>query len=273
MHKILSSVFCVGTEIYEMYLDLHRVYGNTLLSGFYLLGVKECLDVLTPRFERILGVGVSLAASMIIEEGFQMATVIAANINPFKWLFGGPDSGVLSEALDNLLATVKDLVMLAKLLGRLTEFLNHADLVVRKMQDNMRQIKELDNLIKLLADETDPDIVAEHADNYVKVYSEYTPQVTEKDIMYVTTLLAAVASESCSIVGEFTGTIDSILGIGFEEATLDCQFIESDIAILEYLFTDTYTLQFELVDTLTSIVKGTIAKGNAGQSTCIVDFM
>ena len=228
-------------------------------------GVEECLGVLTTRFERILGVGVSLAATHVIEQGFRMATVIAANMNPFKWLFGGPDFDAIFEALDALLEAVEDLVMLATLLGRLGEFLSHAEKVIELLQKNMDQIEAMENLIEVLAVETDPDVVGELADTYVKMYGDYTPMVTEQDIMYATTLLGAIASEACDIVGDFTGMIDSILGAGYEPATLDCQFIQADIAVLESYFTDTYTLQFELIDALTSIVKGTIAKANAGE--------
>ena len=217
----------------------------------------------------ILGVGIGLAEKKVLEEGYQMATVIGSNMNPFKWLFGGPDFESIFKALDDLLAAVKNLSKLVALLARLGEFSSHAKYVVDKMLENMAQIKEMEELIKILANETNAEVVAEHADNYVKMYGEYTPKVTEQDIMFATTLLSAVASESCSIVGEFTGTIDSILGIGYEPATLHCQFIEADIAVLESLFTDTYTLQFEMIDALTSIVKGTIAKANAGQSTYI----
>ena len=233
----------------------------------YISAIEETLELINLRFDRVLGVGVSLAATVVIDKAFQLGTIIAANMNPFKWIFGGPDVDAIYKAVEELSEAVSDLIMLATLLGRLDEFLSHSIYVVEQLADNSDQIAAMEELVTILVEETDPDVVGEYANEYIKKYGEYTPKCTEADIMYATTLLGAISDEACSIIGDFTGLISDILDSSYAPAELDCQFIQADIAVLESHFSDVYTLQFELIDALTNIVKGTIAKVNAGKST------
>lgn len=199
-----------------------------------------------------------------MDQAFQLGTVIAANLNPFKWIFGGPDVDAIYQAVEDLMSAIKDLVILSTLMDHLDEFVGNAYYITEKFAENQEAIDAMEELVGVLANETDADVIAEKAQQYIQSYGDYSPAVSSQDITYTVALLDAVQAEACSVLADVEGMVSDIALSAYYAATLDCTYLPASVAKLGSYFEDIYTLQFEMIDALTSIVKGTISIAMAG---------
>ena len=161
------------------------------------------------------------------------------------------------------MADARDLATLSYLCAHIDEYLALSTDIANKFADNADQIAAMNELVEKFNTVNDTDELLVLAEDYIQAYGAYSPQVTQQDIAYMSALLGAIGDEACGIIADtdgFSGTAAMI----YESCTHDCLFLPSDQAKLDSYYDDTYSLQFELVDALTSVVRYSVAEHMAG---------
>ena len=199
----------------------------------------------------------------MVEDTFELGSVIAENLNPFKWIFGGPEIEDILDAVDEFMADARDLATMAYLCANIDEYVALSTDIAQKFADNADQIAAMNELVEKFNTVNDTDELLVLAEDYIQAYGAYSPQVTQQDIDYMTALLETIGDEACGIIADtdgFSGTAAMI----YETCTHDCLYLPADQAKLDSYYDDTYSLQFELVDALTSVVRYSVAEHMAG---------
>ena len=201
----------------------------------------------------------------VVEEAYTFGTVLAVNMNPFKWIFGGPDIDAILEALEELMEAIGNLVQFITLMVYLQDFIDYAYDIMAKLAENQAAIDAMAELVIILQNTTDILVIQQYAEEFINSYGAYSPSVSSQDIVYVVTLLDAIAQEACTTLADIEGMVSETAIIAYESSTLDCVYVFADVAVLGSYFEEVYTLQFEMIDALTSIVKGEISVAMAGK--------
>ena len=226
-------------------------------------GAEESSEVVGDRITNIIDAGISFVVFDLAEDSFTLGAVIAENLNPFKWIFGGPDIEAIIEAVDEFMADARDLATLVYLCANVDRFLDLSKSIAERFAENADQIAAMKELVEKFNTVNDTDELLVLAENYIQAYGAYSPQVTQQDIEYMSALLGEIGSEACGIIADtdgFSGTAAMI----YESCTHDCLYLPADLAKLDSYYDDTYSLQFELVDALTSVVRYSVAKHMSG---------
>ena len=217
------------------------------------------------KLSAILITGMTMASANVIEKSLQLAAIMASMFNPIAWLTGSVDLLGMFEALSALLSAIKNLVKLAVLFTQIEDLQKFCEDMSLRFQENQVQSDAMVNLIDVLTSETDSNKIDETINSFVQSYGDYKPGVTNQDIVELITLLQALASEACDIINELDGTVVNGLVLNQIQVMNDCMTVSADIAVLRSLFEDTYSLQFDLLNSLKLIAKGTIAKNVGGK--------
>ena len=234
---------------------------NTIL--FPNSGAAETSKIVGDRLTNIIDSGISFVVFELVQDSFELGVVIAENLNPFKWIFGGPEIEDIIAAVEDFMEDARDLATLSYLCAHVDEYLQLSTDIAQKFEDNAEQIAAMNELVEKFNTVNYTDELLVLAENYIQAYGAYSPQVTHQDIEYMTALLGAIGDEACDIIADIDGLTTEAVMI-YESCTHDCLYLPADQATLNSFYEDTYSLQFELVDSLTSVVRYSVAEHMAG---------
>ena len=229
----------------------------------YILGAAESSKTVGDRLTNIIDAGISFVVLDLTEDAFELGAVMAENLNPFKWIFGGPDIEAIIDAVDEFMADARDLATLTYLCNNIDDYLQLSIDIAQKFEDNAEQMAAMNELVEKFNTVNDTDELLVLAENYIQAYGAYSPQVTQQDIEYMSALLGEIGDEACNIIADTDGFSGSAAMV-YESCTHDCLYLPADQAVLDSYYEDTYSLQFELVDSLTSVVRYSVAEHMAG---------
>ena len=226
-------------------------------------GAAESSKTVGDRLTNIIDSGISFVIFEMIDDSVELGTVIAENLNPFKWIFGGPDIEDIMDAVSEFMDDARDLATLAYLCENIDDYLQLSTDIAQKFADNADQIAAMNEIVEKFNTVNDTDELLTMAEDYIQAYGAYSPQVTQQDIDYMTALLDAIGDEACGIIADTDGFSGSAAMI-YESCTHDCLYLPADQAKLDSYYDETYSLQFELVDSLTSVVRYSVADHMSG---------
>jgi len=197
--------------------------------------------------------GVALAREIIT-----LALVIAENSNPMKLLFSGPDLDELSDATHAVAEASVDVAQIVALKRAIEELGNNTQEITLALYNNQEQITGLQSLV---ADIRENRMVSVrlHADKFIEEYGAYTPQVNRSALEKSNALWSAFKESVCGLSGGDAGIIGAI-SKGQINANLMCERLDGTLAQFFTLREDMFDFQFQLVDAVAKVVRGSISQ-------------
>ena len=243
-------------------------FSNFLIPPVVLqIGAATASEAVGERLIRIIDTGIAAAVAEAVDKLAQLGTIIAENLNPFKWLFGGPEFEDIFEAAEEFLEQVRMITKLSYLCDHVQEYLDLCYDLADKFAENAEQIAAMEELVNKF-DTAPEDEIIELSEDFVQAYGAYTPMVTEQDITYLAAILGSIGDEACGALADIHGLAGDTLAM-YEEIMQDCLYLPADQATLDSYWEETYSLQFEMVDALTAVVRYTVALHMAGNVSCL----
>ena len=125
------------------------------------------------------------------------------------------------------------------------KFLDH----VKKMVWAFTTVKEGEEKSYMFVDKSE---------EFLRLYRDYDPNVKRGEIVKFGALIQELANQACDLVFEGI-SVGSASSAGYVVTTGDCITLPADLAALNEVYTQMYDFQFELMDALAEIVRGTLA--------------
>ena len=199
------------------------------------------------------------------EKAVRLAVAIQGAFSPFKVLLGGPDFGAIFEAIDDLLETIGDIIELSITISHIRTFSTLLQKVQNAFAENKKQIIGLEAIAENFDEYVTTDVLESKAASYINSYGAYTPYVSAQDLAELTALLEAMADSACNFIKDNGGSLAAnVKNIAQSQAVSDCLLYGPEVAKLDSYFDQAMSMQFELIDALTGVMKGKIAERMSG---------
>ena len=227
----------------------------------YETNIADIEKRLKNDFITAIALMVETASLNLAEDITLLIVTIAENSNPLGLIFGGTKPADIMLQSAKLANTATDVVKGTALLISLDNLASDSSEIGKAFNgenSNENQITCLKALVDKIRQNEADDIGAD-ADKFVQEYSDYTPQTDRSRLARNNALWNAYKEATCAILeGEvgIAGSIPKAVAGGM----LICEKLEGTLAQFFTLREEIFDFQFQLVDAIAKIVRGSIAK-------------
>ncbi|XP_028406176.1 uncharacterized protein LOC114528698 [Dendronephthya gigantea] len=211
-------------------------------------------------FGTLMGIVETALAAQLISEVTRLASVIAENSNPMKVMLTGVDVDELYERTTAVVAAAQQVVVGARLVEAIKNLAQDSLKLIENFQENRNQLDGLMTLVDATTD-AESDVIKKNADKFVEDYGAYTPMVNRADLDKNSGLWTAYKERACELLSGASGEdIELPIGQTVQGVLLLCEKLEGTLAEYFTLREEIFDFQFQLVDALTKVIRGVIAK-------------
>ena len=183
--------------------------------------------------------------------------------NPIQYLIGEYDAADALDRADDLSQASLDLIKQKKLGNHFWEASKMALKIKQDYLKNGYQLKEVRKVVDRFFKMTNEDDFKNIPDEFLALYSGYTPMVNKDEIAKFMELLGNMVDEACDELSE-TSTMTVIVAGGVADSGV-CITIKSDLEGLEEIYSQMYDFQDDLMDSMAEVVKENLAYLSAGE--------
>lgn len=194
----------------------------------------------------------------VAEEVTKLTFSVAANSNPLKAILTSPDMADMADRAGKVANAASELVKGTAIVVNILELYRDSSKLVKALQENADQIKEMKVLVKKILDGKSNDI-DDDADKYLKQYGAYTPKTDRSALAKNDALWSAYKGAICDVLNGEVG-VGGAIPKAIAGGKLICEKLDGTLAQYFTLRGDIYDFQFQLVDSLAAVVRGNIAK-------------
>lgn len=216
--------------------------------------VKEVKD----NIQQVMNLVQGQMALTLATEVTNLALIVAENSNPFKLLFSGPDLDELADAANAIAEASVDVAHIAALIDAAKEVGENTKLIALELYNNQDQITGMQTLVEDIR-ANNMVSVRENADKFIEEYGAYTPQTNRSALEKNNALWSAFKDAACAMAEGDVGVLGAV-SKGIVTGNLLCEKLDGSLAQFFTLREDMYDFQFQLVDAVAQVVRGSISQ-------------
>ncbi len=236
------------------YIDGQLVHYNKAIKSIVSV-VKRDMKILLDK--TLLAAGLNIAEKVIV-----LAMEIASAFNPLKWLTGGTSAKDILEATADLANAIADRVQVKAIFRAFNDLRTK----IKQFSDKIgKNDAFLQNVKKLVYKETETrEAFDKSKKEFLQQYRDYTPQVTKPEIDEIGAIWEVLIGATCDVVDGF----DTALAAPIKSWIYDegyCISLVKDTAKLVSTYEEIYDYQFDLMDSMASYVRASVALDAAAE--------
>ena len=226
----------------------------------YETATSEVETRLKEEFSTAMGYMLATAWGNFIEQSALLVARIVENCNPLRVIFGGSEPGDIIEKAGDVANAASTLARATALFASLDSLQADSVLITEAFvgeNSNRAQLSLIKSIVDKIRNNQASDIGAD-ADEFVKSYAGYTPQIDRSRLAHNNALWSAFKDSTCEILNGDVGIAGSIPK-SIAGGMLVCEKLEGTLAQFFTLRENIFDFQFELIDSLAKVVRGNIA--------------
>ena len=200
----------------------------------------------------------SLLSIQLVEETVALVTKILEESNPISVIFTGVDTKGIRDQAKVVADTAAKLAHGITLVVKLGELATDTEKIGTDLQDNRKQLASLKTMVNKIKSNS-ADTIGDDAEEFIENYSNYQPKVDRQRMRGNIALWGAFKDSTCDLLQGVQGIAGST-GKAVANGFLLCEKLEGTIAEFDALRENIFEFQFELVDSLSRVVRGNVAK-------------
>lgn len=200
----------------------------------------------------------SLLSIQLVEETVALVAKILEESNPISVIFTGVDTKGIRDQAKVVADTAAKLAHGITLVVKLGELATDTEEIGTDLQDNRKQLASLKTLVNKIKSNS-ADTIGDDAEEFIENYSNYQPKVDRQRMRRNIALWGAFKDSTCDLLQGVQGIAGST-GKAVANGFLLCENLEGTIAEFDALRENIFEFQFELVDSLSRVVRGNVGK-------------
>lgn len=208
------------------------------------------------KLKRAMGLMMGVLTTNLAEKITQLAFLVVKQANPFKAIFSGPDLEQINEKLGEVADATSQIVKGSTLMKSLTELTQDSLKLYKGFNENKDQLSSLETVVNKIKNGQSSNI-GKDSTTFIEQYNSYTPKVSRSEIAKNNALWSAFKEATCALLEGEVG-IGGAVPKSIAGSELICERLEGVMAQFFTLREDIFNFQFQLVESVTSVIRANI---------------
>ncbi|CAG2184762.1 unnamed protein product [Mytilus edulis] len=251
----LGSYFKKVDSYQKAKLDADVGYLKGRIADYQKRFVKY-VDELKVKLEKLLIIYIGSARQDLLQAVLKLVMRMAQAANPFKWLTTSGNSDKILESATEIAVASRRLTHAIGSAVNFHKLVDYSIEIAKKLAKNEKMIKNVGKIMDNAANIVESsgngyDIMQS---NFLKDYTDYSPQVTKDDLAKLGSYWELFIEEICEGIAS-TSSIAANAIRGITGATGRCREAKITAAQLVATQEEVYDLQFNLMETMANLMR------------------